>query len=175
MRFRRVQATGEFDPARVVFLDNRLRAGRAGFEVIMPLKLQRQSSYVLVDRGWVAGQQDDPRQPPPIATPAGTVTVHGNALTPSARVFELSAPPAGERIWQHVTPQRFALVHGIALRDYLIQQDDASGDGLNRQWPTPQFGIERHQGYAAQWLVFASLIAFFYVYFGFFYRPPQAQ
>jgi surfeit locus 1 family protein len=175
MQFRRVQATGEFDPERVVFLDNRLRAGRVGFEVIMPLRLQRQAGYVLVDRGWVAGEHNNPRQPPPIVTPAGTVTVRGSAFTPSARVFELSPQPAGERVWQHVTPQRFAGAYGIALRHYLIQQENDSGDGLNRQWPPQPFGIERHQSYAVQWLVFASFVVVFYVYFGFFHRSSQAQ
>src|SRR6478672_5906356 len=51
--FRRVRARGEFLPGRQIFIDNRIHEGRAGFEVVTPLRLP-DGGAVLVDRGWVA-------------------------------------------------------------------------------------------------------------------------
>ena len=51
VELRRVEARGIFEPKYMVLLDNRVRHGIAGYEVVMPLKLGDGSRYVLVDRG----------------------------------------------------------------------------------------------------------------------------
>src|SRR5207302_5161394 len=51
---KRVAARGEFVAERTVFLDNRCRHGRVGYEVITPFRLSRSALHVLVDRRWVA-------------------------------------------------------------------------------------------------------------------------
>src|SRR5207247_3400898 len=50
---KRVAARGEFVAERTLFLDNKIRRGRVGYEVITPLKLARSSVHVLVNRGWL--------------------------------------------------------------------------------------------------------------------------
>src|SRR5688500_17869273 len=49
---KRVAAQGRFVGERTVFLDNKLRRGRPGYEVVTPLRLN--GTHVLVTRGWVA-------------------------------------------------------------------------------------------------------------------------
>jgi surfeit locus 1 family protein len=39
-RFRSVRAAGMYDPAHQLLIDNRVHAGRAGFDVVAPLKLK---------------------------------------------------------------------------------------------------------------------------------------
>src|SRR5687768_9896616 len=51
---KKIAATGEFVPQYTVLLDNKLRQGRAGYEVLTPLRLAGSSTHVLVNRGWVA-------------------------------------------------------------------------------------------------------------------------
>ena len=46
-----VAARGRFVDERTVYLDNKLRHGRPGYEVNAPLRLD--GTYVLVNRGWV--------------------------------------------------------------------------------------------------------------------------
>ncbi|TMI45909.1 MAG: SURF1 family protein, partial [Betaproteobacteria bacterium] len=38
-----------------------------------------------------------------------------------------------------------------------IEQRSDSGDGLLREWPRPDAGIERHESYALQWYSLAAL------------------
>src|SRR5215472_12931909 len=54
LRFRSVKATGEYDAKQQILIDNKVRAGRPGFDVVAPLKLEGSGRYVLVDRGWIA-------------------------------------------------------------------------------------------------------------------------
>src|SRR5215475_8482130 len=68
LRFRSVRASGEFDGRRQVLIDNKVHAGRPGFDVVTPLKLAGGDRYVLVDRGWIAQgarRSELPQVPPP--------------------------------------------------------------------------------------------------------------
>src|ERR687889_432977 len=49
----RIAVAGEFLPERTVLLDNKLRGGRPGYEVVTPLRLA-EGIHVLVNRGWIA-------------------------------------------------------------------------------------------------------------------------
>src|SRR5262249_21351530 len=48
----RIAVLGEFLPEHTVYLDNKLRDHRAGYEVVTPLRLA-EGIHVLVNRGWV--------------------------------------------------------------------------------------------------------------------------
>jgi surfeit locus 1 family protein len=170
--FRSVTASGTFQPEAAVWLDNRVRRGRAGFEVIMPLALANGAGVVLVNRGWVPANADH-AQLPPVATPSGIVVVQGIAVVPSEKVFELDPGTAQGRAWQNFTLSRYRQAYpALPVKSYVIQQHSELPDELDRRWPVPGLGIEKHQIYAVQWLIFASLIAGFYVYFGFIRRSP---
>src|SRR5262245_671307 len=79
--FYRVEAQGEFRPDLGVLLDNKVREGVVGYEVVTPLRLRDSGLHVLVDRGWVKAAARRSEMPA-IATPAGTVRVEGIALPP---------------------------------------------------------------------------------------------
>ena len=63
---------------RTVFIDNKVPAGKAGFIVATPLRIEGGERCVLVLRGWVAGTGD--RREPAVRTPEGVVEVAGEAL-----------------------------------------------------------------------------------------------
>src|SRR5437899_6937445 len=76
---KRVAARGEFVAERTLFLDNKIRHGRVGYEVITPPKLARSSLHVLVNRGWIEAPR--PRDVlPELRTPTGDTAVDGLAL-----------------------------------------------------------------------------------------------
>src|SRR5260370_22130049 len=70
-RLEQVSVRGEFVAGRTVLLDNKTRRGRAGYEVITPLKL-KDSVYVLVNRGWIERERISE-----LRTPAGAVVTRG--------------------------------------------------------------------------------------------------
>ena len=69
MAWHPIEATGRFEADKVVFLDNRLRDGVPGYEVLTPLRLSGSDRVLLVNRGWIAAPRQRERLPR-VETPA---------------------------------------------------------------------------------------------------------
>src|SRR5947207_2020195 len=82
-RFRPVTATGAFDAGHQILIDNKVRAGSVGFDVVTPLRLT-DGRIVLVDRGFVAGGPSR-QMLPNVAPPSERVTVRGRVNVPATR------------------------------------------------------------------------------------------
>jgi surfeit locus 1 family protein len=164
VELRRVEARGVYEPRFAVFIDNRVLRGVAGYHVVMPLRLGDGSRYVLVNRGWVAGTGDRSRLPE-VRTPPGMVEVRGLAVVPSKRFLELSDQVAEGRVWQNLTLERYRQAMPIPVQPFMIRQDGqgAPDDGLAREWEAPDYGIDKHYGYAFQWFSLSALILVFYL------------
>jgi len=162
VEWRRVTARGRFDPSHGILLDNRIHHGVAGFHVVMPLAIGDGSRFVLVNRGWIAGNPDRSRLPQ-VRTPEGTVEITGLAVTPSRRFLELSTNVTEGRIWQNLTLERYRQAVPIALQPVVIEQESALDDGLVREWDPPNLGVDMHYGYAFQWSVIAATILVLYL------------
>jgi surfeit locus 1 family protein len=164
-RFRRVHATGTFDAPHQILIDNRLRAGRVGYEVVAPLLLG-DGRVLVVERGWVpagATRAEVPDVPPP----GGEITVTGRINQPPSPVLELAHDTAQGRVWQNLDLARFAKASGHALLPVVLEQSAAAapGDNLVRDWPAPDMGAEKHQNYMVQWFAFAATAIGFWGYF----------
>ncbi|MGH8850556.1 MAG: SURF1 family protein [Casimicrobiaceae bacterium] len=156
LRFRAIRVRGAFEAAHQVLIDNKVHAGRAGFDVVTPLKTTDGSRYVLVDRGWVAQgavRAELPRVPPP----AGPVVVGGRINLPPARYLELGPDTNPGPVRENLDIARFAASTGFPLLPFIIEQTGDTGDGLLRDWPAPDFGIEQHRSYMVQWYSLAAL------------------
>ena len=157
LRYRTVIATGEYVARRQVLVDNRVHDGHAGYHVVTPL-VQADGRTVLVNRGWTpqgASRAALPRVDPP----AGLVTVRGRIAMPAAGAFELRKETASGPVWQNLDPARFTVATGIVVIPIMIEATTAPSpdDGLVRDWPAPDFGIEKHRIYMVQWYSFAAL------------------
>jgi len=162
LEFHPVRATGVWRPELAVYLDNKVYQGRAGFQVIMPLRLPGGDTNVLVNRGWLpaAGDRAQVPQPP---TPAGTISVQGFLRSSPDRFKELSATYREGRIWENVTVERYAAWSKLKLQPMILYQTDGVDDGLVRVWIRPDAGAERNMGYALQWFGLSALTAFFWL------------
>jgi cytochrome oxidase assembly protein ShyY1 len=170
LRFRPVTLTGEFDSAHQILIDNRIHAGRPGFHVVAPMKLAS-GGEVLVDRGWVPLGASRATLPT-VAVPAGTVTLHGRINVAEHYIELRNEAPAGA-LWQNLDPVRYAAVTGIAVPPVVVEQTAGAGpdDNLVRDWPAPDFGVDRHWMYMWQWYAFATLAVVLWVTLTFFRRP----
>lgn len=148
---RHVEATGVFAADRTIYLGNRNRGGRPGYEVVTPLVLAP-SAAVLVQRGWVErGARDSVR------TPADRQRIDGIALEHLPRAFAAGSEQGPVR--QNLDIEAYAKESGLALLPIVIQQRNDNGDGLSRDWPKPDFGVDMHRAYALQWYSLAALSA----------------
>lgn len=158
LRYRNVRVSGEFDAARQILIDNKLHAGRTGYDVVTPLKIGDSERYVLVDRGWVAlGARR--AEPPAIPVPRGTVTIGGRLNFPPARYLELSADVESGTVRENLDIARVAKATSLALLPVIVEQVDppVPPDELTRDWPEPDFGIAQHRSYMVQWYSLAAL------------------
>ena len=154
--WRTVALRGEWLAAATIYLDNRVHEGRVGYQVLTPLRLDDGSGAVLVNRGWTAGGADR-RELPRIATSSGPVEVAGSVRRPEAHPFTLADEAGRGQVWQYLDLGRYRETSGLPVRDWIVQQTSAAADGLVRDWPRPDAGIERHRGYAFQWYSLAGL------------------
>ena len=145
---KRVAARGHFVAEHTVYLQNRIRRGRVGYEVLTPLRLRDSSVHTLVNRGW--------SEAPQASTPPGEVRIEGIALERLPRMLQLKEDPQS-RVRQNLDLDAYAAQTGLRLHPIVIEQHSDSGDGLARDWPRPDAGIEKHQSYALQWYSLAVL------------------
>ena len=155
---------GRWLPEQTVFLDNRQMNAKPGLFVVTPLALTDSPAVVLVQRGWVQRNFLDRSSLPVLDTPAGTVAVTGRIAPPPSKLYELGGPTAG-RIRQNLDMAAFAQETGLSLLPVSVQQVGVLADGLQRDWPQPATGVDKHYGYAAQWFGLSGLIAILYVWF----------
>jgi surfeit locus 1 family protein len=154
LRFRQVRATGEFDAGAQLLIDNRIHSGRPGYEVVAPLRLAN-DRYVLVDRGWVA-QGSTRADLPGVPPPAGVISVEGRINLPPARYLELKTDTGTGPVRQTLDIARTAAASRLPLLRFIVAPTDAR-DGLVRDWPPPDFGVEQHRSYMLQWYSLALL------------------
>lgn len=172
VEWRRVTARGRFEPRYGVLIDNRIHHGVAGYHVVMPLAIGSGKRYVLVNRGWVAGNPDR-AQLPDVRTPDGAVEITGIATTPSRRFVELSDQVVEGRVWQNLTLERYRKAFPLALQPVVVQQESPLDDGLVREWDPPNLGVDMHYGYAFQWAALAATLLVLYLATHVRRRPPD--
>ena len=164
--WRRVQLSGHFDEAHTVLLDNSLRDGKAGVELIQPFQDQASGLWLLVNRGWLPWP--DRRTPPTFVTPAQVPTLDAWVYVLPGATFQLHADPVEAkwprlvtavdpvRLWAELGREGFA--HELRL---------ASGPAAYRlDWPVVAMGPEKHLGYAVQWFAMAATLAGLLGYWG---------
>ena len=159
----RVALDGVFLPDYTVFLDNKIRNHRAGYEVVTPLRVD--GDNVLVNRGWIeAGATRDVL--PRVRTPAGRVHVEGITLERLPRLLNLESKATG-KVRQSLDLGEFAAQTGLRLRPFFLEQHSPADDGLARDWPRPDAGVAMHESYSLQWYSFAVLAAVLFIVLSF--------
>ena len=160
LRYRRVVVEGEYRPAHEVVLTPRSHDGRPGHDVVTPLVLQ-DGDGVLVDRGWVPFEYDDP--PVTAAAPtSGSVRVTGILLPTQTAARAGATDASSDRLTflssvdvdrlQPQIPQPL-----LPLSVQLVQQEPPAG-GLPVPAPLPEVSEGSHLSYAWQWFFFTAIL-----------------
>ncbi len=153
--WQRVRLVGTWRPEATIYLDNRVHHGRPGYHVLTPLE-RADGGWALVNRGWVeAGRLREAL--PQVVTQAGPVEIEGIARYPQPGGFTLAARPVEGRLWQYLDLDVYRQSSGLPVADWLVQQGGEASDGLVREWPRPDTGVDRHKGYALQWFSLGAL------------------
>ena len=157
--YQRIGVEGELDTIHQFLLDNRTFEGRAGYEVLTPLR-RVDAPALLVDRGWVPFTGSRARLPDVTVTAGGPLRLTGRvAVLPSPGLASGRAAPAGTGPWPKVTSYpdmaQLAGALGQPLSSRILLLDPAAPDGYVRAWRPPGLPPLRHFSYAVQWWSFA--------------------
>jgi surfeit locus 1 family protein len=161
---RRILVKGRWLADKTVFLDNRVMNGQAGFYVVTPLQIEGGRLAVLVQRGWVPRNFTDRTLLPKVDSPAGVVEVSGRLAPPPSKLLDMGRAEAG-LIRQNLDLAQFSAEIQISMAPVSVLQTGDLGDGLLRDWPPVNMGVEKNYGYAFQWFGLSALLAILYVWF----------
>jgi cytochrome oxidase assembly protein ShyY1 len=163
--FRRIHLYGTFDAAHSLLLDNRVRRGQVGVEVLQPFLDQTSGRWVLVNRGWLPWP--DRRVAPRFATPSIPLRLIAWVYVSPGEPFVL----AGEhdRDW----PRLISRVEPATVWQQLGRDGvplelrlEPGPAALAVDWPLVGMGPEKHLGYAVQWFALAAALLALFIYFG---------
>ena len=177
-RFQRISLEGRFDVEHQFLLDNRTHEGRAGFEVLTPLR-RPSGATVLIDRGWVPFSGVRARLPDvafkPSAAQAGSTGFRSSddveltgrvADLPSPGLASGRAPPVAGP-WPKLTSfpsmGQLSAALGTELEPRIVLLDPQAADGYVRDWHPPGLQPLRHWSYAVQWWCFAVVLLMLWV------------
>jgi surfeit locus 1 family protein len=166
-RYQRVTASGTFDSAHQILLDNMpAQNGRPGYRVLTPLKLS-DGRLALIDRGWVPLGRTR-ADLPNVTVPERERTVTGQWDYPPEPGVRLGGPLDILAAWPKVLnfPRQTDLdtIYGHQLLRGIVLLDPAVEDGYERVWQAHfGFGPERHFAYAVQWFALAAAVAVTYI------------
>jgi surfeit locus 1 family protein len=166
LHYRRAQLKGQWLNQHTVFLDNRQMQARVGFFVLTPFKLSGSQDVLLVQRGWVQRRFNDRNALPLVLADESEQTIALRMSPPPAKLYQIKGEDTG-KIRQNVNLTSFATELNLPLLPLSAQQleEGTSKDGLLRDWPRVNTGVEKHYGYAFQWFGLAALIALLTVWF----------
>ena len=162
--YRLTTLRGRWIGSATVFLDNRQMDGKQGFVVLTPLRLENSANTVVVQRGWVQRSFTNRTQLPVLPTPAGLIELTGRIAPPPAKLYEFEASRGG-LIRQNLDLAGFSQEIGVPLAPVSVLQLSPAADGLARDWPAVNLGVEKNYGYAFQWFALCGLIVFLYGWF----------
>jgi surfeit locus 1 family protein len=167
-RYRHIEASGHYDPARQILIDNMVNAERAGYFVITPFSLSG-GGWVLVNRGWVPLGASRAERP--------AIAVAGEPRRLQGRSDNLPSPgiqlgtkaklaPPYPVVAAFPTHSELAQLLGESSWTQaadLVLLDPGEADGYVRNWAAPGFPPMRHIAYAVQWFGLALTLLVIYI------------
>ncbi|MFI5758404.1 SURF1 family protein [Streptomyces sp. NPDC051569] len=160
--WRRVTATGRFDPAHEIVVRRRTSSDdQVGYHVLIPLILA-DGRAVIVNRGWIPADGDQHVFPAIPPAPRGVVTITGRL-----KADETSAA-SGIKDIRDLPPRQVMLINSERQRESLGRT--VLGGYVELTSPVPPGGspeqivdpddssIGPHMAYAVQWWLFAAAV-----------------
>ena len=157
----RVIASGRYDPARQILLEDMTRGEDVGYEVLTPFLMQS-GIIALVDRGWIPVAADNKTLPDITVSdgPRQIQAVIGSLPVPGLRLGQPAKPAAGwPKLLFYPASADLVPLYGPKLMTPVLHLDPSEPDGYRRELTLDVgFPPERHLAYAFQWVMLALAV-----------------
>lgn len=171
MAYGRTEVSGYFHPDALILLDNQIRDGRYGVDVLGVFTEQATGMSALVNRGWVPA---DParRSLPEVEVPVEFMTLRATVYVPPGEPYLLGAEEFADLQWPLLVQQANGRALRLALEEQLgltlfpreLRLDPDQPAGFRRDWPVINVSPQKHRGYALQWFTMAAVLLLFFLF-----------
>ena len=153
---------------RQFLLDNQIRNGKAGINIITPFE-RDDGSTILVDRGWMEFSRG---QLPVIELPKQRMRIQGTIYIPPGKAFSLGTFDADADTWPRlITHLDYAAIGeklGVTIPELTVRmdphKDSNQAQAYLRQWPgVALLQPDRNLAYAIQWFALALTVLILFI------------
>jgi len=158
LQYRRAWIEGQIDNQRTIILDNRVKNGRPGYEILQAVEVRGASPKLLVNRGWVPASLDRAILPtiPDIET---EVQLRGFLYRTLRGGYQLDDGVGRVLDWPSrvgwIGVERAEELFGERFFPYQLRLDHDSPGALETGWVTVSVQPHKHTAYAVQWFAMA--------------------
>lgn len=168
-----VRLEGQFVEGKHFLLDNQVRDGKTGFNIITPFVEASSGQILLVDRGWIPMRDGREKLPDIQPVLQGKLLLEGVIYFPSEKAFTLQDDNFQSVNWplliQKIDLLSIGQVLGVELAPFLIRPGQEvrleTGEAPLRQWVMIVMPPEKSIAYAFQWFGMALLLSLMYLVF----------
>lgn len=160
IRYTRVQVEGCFISDKQFLLDNQIKKGVVGYNVITPFVTQSKR-LVLVDRGWVP-QGISRELIPDLSLEKDCARFDATVYVPLGKAYALGGMDDGEITWPRIIqfldfPAMGARLGQPAL-PFTLRMAPEGALGYKREWRVVSSAPGKHLAYAFQWFAMAIAV-----------------
>lgn len=177
LRYRPASVVGHFETQKQFLLDNQIDAGKVGYFVFTPFKLQNSTKSILVNRGWI------PLIEPRAILPNVDFQAETTETILQARINSfpsIGLKLAGANQPTTTNPAVVGIIDtnvlakelGYELFAFQLELAPEMPNGFKRDWKAANImQPEQHLAYAMQWFGLALVLTILFIKFGVF--APQ--
>jgi surfeit locus 1 family protein len=171
LRYRKLEVVGHYDVQHQFLIDNQISEGKVGYFVLTPFMLQGENKAVLVNRGWIALNQDR-TQLPDVSITAEPTVISGRVNNFPSVGIKIAGAEIPTDSWpsvvQVVNSQILAKKLGYPLYTFQLELDKEHPHGFKREWHTTTLmPPEQHTAYAVQWFALAFTLTVLFIVYSF--------
>ncbi len=160
LHLRRFAQQVVFDPQRWFLLENRVRNGRTGYEVLNLAQPVDQDIWLVINRGWVPASLNRDELPT-VQIPDEPVLIRGYFYQPDDDFYRLGGGPTWSGKWperlQHADLEEIEsrLSEDAPLLPFRLRLSTDDSLAYEAQWEIVNQMPAKHTGYAVQWFAMA--------------------
>lgn len=161
-KYKQVTLVGHYVSETQFLLDNQVRDGQAGYNVLTAFVDENSGQTILVDRGWVKAPvlRSDL---PDVSVSENLDKIWGYIYEPAGKPYSLGGLAEGEHdVWprriQYVDFDQLSKIGAIKIQPFILRLAPAAPSGYRRDWTLDVFPPEKHFAYAFQWFAIAITV-----------------
>lgn len=173
--YQRVSVYGQVDGEQQILLDNKIHKGKAGYQVLLPVKIDASEKWILVNRGWVPLGMSR-TDIPDISIDKSIQHFTGVIKVPLGDEFKLGNGNSWTNKWPQVVQwldvEEAAIHLDYDLLPYILLQSEEDTGGYVRDWKMIASSPDKSISYAVQWFSFAIILCGLFIFLNYKNVPP---